>query len=143
MIGYLKFLFQSTLTALTISLLIHHVIRTPDTASALPDCSKIKTSSFESQPEFYPFYLCEHTKPTTKLFHFLGTFNALATLASLGPAPSALARGLAQGYGFAWVSHFFVELNRPATFKYPVFSFFGDFVLFRDLLVGKYPMYEH
>ena len=27
---------------------------------------------------FYPYYLCEHTKPATKLFHFTATLNALA-----------------------------------------------------------------
>jgi hypothetical protein len=31
------------------------------------------------------------------------------------------------GYFFAWVGHFFVEQNRPATFTYAVFSFMGDF----------------
>lgn len=28
-----------------------------------------------------------------------------------------LGYGLLQGYAFAWVGHFFVEKNRPATFK--------------------------
>jgi hypothetical protein len=43
------------------------------------------------------------------------------------------------GYGFAWVGHFVFERNRPATFQYPVYSLIGDFVLFRDILIGRVP----
>ena len=43
------------------------------------------------------------------------------------------------GYGFAWVGHFFFEKNRPATFKHPVYSLIGDFVMFRDILTGRIP----
>jgi hypothetical protein len=41
------------------------------------------------------------------------------------------------GYGFAWVGHFFFEKNKPATFKYPMYSLASDFLLFYDLLTGK------
>jgi hypothetical protein len=41
------------------------------------------------------------------------------------------------GYGFAWAGHFFFEKNRPATFKYPFYSFMGDWVMFKDILMGK------
>jgi hypothetical protein len=41
------------------------------------------------------------------------------------------------GYGFAWVGHFFFEKNKPATFQYPLYSFIGDWVMFKDILVGK------
>ena len=34
----------------------------------------------EDLESFYPYYLCEHTKPVTKLFHFIATFNALSLL---------------------------------------------------------------
>lgn len=33
------------------------------------------------------------------------------------------------GYGFAWVGHFFFEKNRPATFKQPIYSLMGDFMM--------------
>ena len=49
--------------------------------------------------EFYPYYLCEHTKPTTKLIHFVATFNALSFLlkSTVGPWKwSNIALGLTQ-----------------------------------------------
>ena len=49
--------------------------------------------------------------------------------------------GLFQAYGFAWISHFFVELNRPATFKYPVYSFISDWVMFKDALFGRVSLF--
>ena len=45
--------------------------------------------------------------------------------------------GLAAGYAFAWVGHFFFEKNRPATFTHPLYSFLGDWVMWRDILAGK------
>ena len=41
------------------------------------------------------------------------------------------------GYGFAWIGHYFFEKNRPATFTYPLFSFIGDWVMFKDIITGK------
>ncbi|MNE35375.1 hypothetical protein D3C80_1291300 [compost metagenome] len=43
------------------------------------------------------------------------------------------------GYSFAWVGHFFFEKNRPATFRHPLYSLLGDFVMYRDMLAGKVP----
>ena len=43
------------------------------------------------------------------------------------------------GYSFAWIGHFFFEKNRPATFKHPFYSLLGDFVMYRDMILGKVP----
>ena len=45
--------------------------------------------------------------------------------------------GVVAGYAFAWLGHFFVEKNRPATFTYPLYSFMGDWVMWKDMLTGK------
>ena len=45
------------------------------------------------------------------------------------------------GYGFAWVGHFFFEKNRPATFKHPFYSFMGDWVMMKDIILGRLPMF--
>jgi hypothetical protein len=41
------------------------------------------------------------------------------------------------GYGFAWIGHFIFEKNKPATFTYPIYSLMGDWVMFKDIIIGK------
>lgn len=94
---------------------------------------------FNSFAEFYPFYLSEHAKRSTRRIHFVG--SALALLL-LGAALASASLGLfllavVCGYGFAWIGHFFFEKNRPATFKYPLYSLMGDWVMFWQILTGK------
>ena len=89
--------------------------------------------------EFYPFYLGEHAKRTTRRLHFLGSSLALLCIAALffTGDPWWLALGLIAGYGFAWFAHLAVEKNRPATFRHPLYSFMGDWVMFWQILTGK------
>ncbi len=89
--------------------------------------------------EFWPFYLREHSRPVTRRLHFAGT--SLATLALLLAAALrrwelALAAPLF-GYSFAWVSHFALEKNRPATFKHPLWSFAADYRMLGYAALGK------
>ena len=41
------------------------------------------------------------------------------------------------GYGFAWIGHYVFEKNRPATFKHPLYSLLGDWVMYGQMLRGK------
>jgi hypothetical protein len=43
---------------------------------------------------------------------------------------------LMAGYGFAWWGHFAFEKNKPATFRYPLYSFLGDWKMFWMMLQG-------
>jgi len=45
------------------------------------------------------------------------------------------------GYGFAWISHFLIEKNKPATFKYPFYSLLSDFKMFFEILTGKIKLF--
>ena len=88
--------------------------------------------------DFYPFYLSEHANRVSRRLHFVGTSIALA-LALLTQVWWLILVALVQGYAFAGVGHFFFEHNRPATFKYPGFSFVGDWRMWWDIVTGKIP----
>lgn len=93
---------------------------------------------YETFEEFWPFYVRQHSKQTTRTMHFVGTTAALACVVGglLTKRRWLLALAPAAGYGPAWVSHFFVEGNRPATFTYPVWSLRADLVMWWKTLAG-------
>ena len=95
-----------------------------------------RISSFE---EFWPYYLAEHSKPLTRRMHLVGTLlgTTLLILAFVLSNYWLLLVGLVSGYAFAWVAHFAVEKNRPATFKYPLWSFIADYKMAYMILIGK------
>lgn len=95
-----------------------------------------------SYEQFWPFYLNEHSKLAVKKWHVVGTgtgmvchFVLLWVTRSLWWFPL----GFACGYACAWYSHYFIEKNRPATFKHPYWSFFADFEQFFLMVLGWMP----
>jgi hypothetical protein len=94
---------------------------------------------FASFRDFYPFYLNEHADARCRRLHFAGTSLVIATLvfALVSGVYSVLWLLPVFGYGFAWVGHFFFEHNRPATFKAPLYSLLGDFVMYKDIVSGR------
>lgn len=96
---------------------------------------------YRSFRDFYPFYLSEHGNRTCRRLHVIGSSLVLATLAlALVTRHWILLAALpVVGYGFAWVGHFAFEKNRPATFKYPLYSIAGDWVMFAQVLSGRIP----
>jgi hypothetical protein len=101
--------------------------------------SRMGTRRFANFDDFYPYYLREHSSRASRRLHVIGTALAIVLLIAalvtrtwnlLWAVPLA-------GYLFAWVGHFFFEKNQPATFRHPVYSLRGDFVMLRDVLTGK------
>jgi hypothetical protein len=89
--------------------------------------------------DFWPYYVQEHRAAGCRLLHFIGSALGLVCLASTFVTGNLwfILLGLMSGYGFAWVGHFFVERNKPATFQYPLWSFRADWRMWRLMLLGR------
>ena len=92
-----------------------------------------------SYEEFWLFYLREHAKPETRLWHIIGTGAAsmLLVAALVTFSYELLLGALIAGYGLAWFAHFFVEKNRPATFRHPIWSLVSDYRMAAAWLTGN------
>ncbi|MEI7036192.1 DUF962 domain-containing protein [Fulvimonas yonginensis] len=99
-------------------------------------------SRFASFREFYPFYLSEHRDPVCRRLHFAGSTLVLLVVAAAIATREARWLWLAPvaGYGFAWIGHFAFEKNRPATFRHPLYSLAGDWVMYWQILRGRLRM---
>lgn len=97
------------------------------------------TRQFSSFSEFYPFYLSEHTNSTCRRLHIIGSSLVILTFFYIHLSGDFFKIWILPliGYGFAWVGHFFFEKNKPATFKYPVYSFLGDWKMWYEVLTSK------
>jgi hypothetical protein len=91
-----------------------------------------------SYEEFWPFYVSQHARPLTRWLHFAGTTLVLGCLtAAVFVSPFWLLVAPFAGYGPAWIAHFLVERNKPATFRYPLWSLRGDFRMYRLMCLGR------
>ena len=94
---------------------------------------------YKTYGDFWPFYLAEHSNPWTVRLHVIGTVLSIGTAVALycNDAGWLTLSAVIVGYAFAWYAHFFIEHNRPATFKYPLWSFVSDFRLAVLYLTGR------
>lgn len=94
---------------------------------------------YRSYAEFWPFYVREHSRPGTRLLHLIGTAAGLTVMIYF----VAIGRwflfplGLIPGYACAWLGHFLIEKNKPATFQYPLWSFISDYKMIAMMLTGR------
>jgi hypothetical protein len=97
------------------------------------------TKEFTSFAEFWPFYLQEHSKVQTRVLHYIGStlVVAIAAYALVSGHYWWFAAMPLAGYFFAWLAHFTVEKNRPATFTYPLWSLAADFRMWWLWLTGR------
>ena len=101
--------------------------------------SMSKDKDFSNFRDFWPYYLSEHSRHETRLIHIAGTGLSLGlfTLFILFGHWWYLLSAVLAGYGLAWISHVFLERNRPATFTHPIWSFMGDFRMFVLACAGR------
>ncbi|HBQ95566.1 MAG: DUF962 domain-containing protein [Firmicutes bacterium] len=93
----------------------------------------MRIRSFE---DFWPYYLSLHRRAQTRLLHFVGSGIALIAIlvAILTLNAWYFAVAIVSGYGLAWYGHAFIERNRPATWRFPVYSLAADLLLFWVML---------
>ena len=94
---------------------------------------------FNSFAEFWPHYVAEHSKSATRLLHLIGTTIGVGCAVFFVASGRwwLFPLGIIPGYGTAWIAHFFVEKNRPATFQYPFWSFMSDYKMIAMMLTGR------
>jgi hypothetical protein len=109
------------------------------TSTTPPADTTVDIQQFTTFAEFYPFYLGEHSNRTCRRLHFLGSSLGLVCLGMMFMTgkPQYVLYGLLCGYACAWVGHFGFEKNKPASFKRPLYSFMGDWVMYKDMWLGK------
>jgi len=108
-------------------------------STSTPTTSAVDPTRFARFADFYPFYLSEHNNLTCRRLHFVGSTLALLSLATFlvtGMVTFLVLTPLV-GYAFAWIGHFGFEKNKPASFKRPLYSFMGDWVMYKDIWTGK------
>ena len=95
--------------------------------------------------EYYENYLTLHQNKWNRRLHVLGQILTIIYVASvlyLSYKVSFLLLGLLVFapfvvYPFAWSGHFFIEKNKPAAFKNPIWAKASDWVMLKDILIGK------
>ena len=99
----------------------------------------MSSERYKSFSEFWPFYVAEHSRPGTRLLHLIGTTAGVASVIYFIVSGRwwLFPLGLVPGYGCAWFAHFLIERNKPATFKYPLWSFLGDYKMIAFMLTGR------
>jgi hypothetical protein len=92
----------------------------------------------ETFEQFWDYYVGEHKQKATRILHFIGTTAAAACV--VGGLTTKrrwlLLAAPVVGYGPAWIGHFFIEKNRPATFRYPLWSLQADCVMWWKTATG-------
>ncbi len=96
-------------------------------------------TKFTSFKKFYPYYLSEHKLRINKILHIIGSLTSITFIIIIIYIEKYkyIPLSIFFGYGCAWIGHFIFEKNRPATFKYPIYSFLGDWMMLKDVLTGK------
>ena len=103
----------------------------------------METQKIKTYKEFYQFYLSEHSKPLTRLFHFIGILLVFVVISYV--LQSGKERFLWYcpifGFGLGWLSHAIFEKSIPLTFRYPVWTLIADFQMFFELIILKQKLY--
>lgn len=93
----------------------------------------------EKYSDFWEFYLSQHRHPLNRWLHVAGCFVGIASAPILFWCfgLTGILGALLVGYLFAWTGHLVVERNRPATWKYPLWSLISEFRMVGLIVTGR------
>ena len=94
---------------------------------------------YQTYRDFWPHYLREHARPETRILHYAGSVLAIGLLLFALATRTwwALILVPVSGYFFAWISHAFIERNKPATFTHPLWSLLSDYRMLWARMTGS------
>ncbi|GEM_PF-915812 len=97
------------------------------------------TRELESFEEFWPQYLSEHSRRSTRLLHALGLGGALASLTAAAVKKDGrfVALAAALGYGPAWFSHMAIEGNKPTSLSHPLWAIRANLKMCQKMMTGE------
>ena len=88
---------------------------------------------------YYNYYLTLHKNPKCRLLHFIGQLITIIFLAVIIYYQKYVFLFLSPFiiYPFAWSGHYFFEKNKPAAFTNPLYAKISDWIMFKDVLMGR------
>tara|TARA_R110000744_G_scaffold216561_4_gene335350 strand:- start:4226 stop:4516 length:291 start_codon:yes stop_codon:yes gene_type:complete len=89
--------------------------------------------------EYYEHYLTLHQNKWTRRLHVLGqlaTLSYIALCIGMGLYFMIILTPFIV-YPFAWSGHFFFEKNKPAAFSRPIWAKACDWVMLKDIMIGR------
>ena len=89
--------------------------------------------------DYYKEYLLLHRNKNCRRLHFIGQwFTIVFTIIILKYNLWYLIPLIPfVVYPFAWSGHYFFEHNKPAAFNDPVKAKVSDWIMFKDILIGR------
>merc|ERR1712117_278516 len=122
----------------------------PDLAPSPEKCEELfgiaaaDSGSIETFERYYPLFLCGHSRPGTKLLHFIATVMYIVDVGTFladGFRPLHLFTATLKGFGLSLASHYLIEGNQPATLSHPFMSVMADHKMCIDLVGMKLRMW--
>ena len=89
--------------------------------------------------EYYQHYLTLHQNKWCRRLHFFGQIATILFVITciLHEIWILLLVSPLIVYPFAWSGHYFFEKNKPAAFKNPLWAKLCDWIMFKDIIIGR------
>ena len=99
----------------------------------------MKNKNIITFKKYYKNYLKLHKNKWCRRFHFLGQLATIFFIIFCFFKKSYLLLIFTPFivYPFAWAGHYFFEKNKPAAFKNPLMAKLSDWIMFKDIIIGK------